>query len=90
MKDLLFMFDGNPSTYKEFAEDYYEKKILLASIESIYQHKPLTKENGENGKNDEDIVLTSLNNSDINIDSTPVDVASATTEIEVQYNPEKL
>lgn len=44
MKDLLFMLDGNPSTYKEFAEDYYEKNIPLASIESIYQHKPLTKE----------------------------------------------
>ncbi len=75
-------------------EDFIEKIEDLNNSDNWgKKHKPLTKENGkngENGKNEEDIVLNSLNNSDINIDSQPVDVESATTEIEVQYNPEKL
>ena len=40
--DLLFIFDGNASTYKEFAEEYYDAEINLGSVEHIYQHQPLT------------------------------------------------
>jgi hypothetical protein len=41
---LLFLLDGNPVTYKDWAEDYYERKINLAVVEHIYQHKTLTDE----------------------------------------------
>lgn len=43
LMELLFILDSNPSTYKEFAEEYYEQEVPLSSIESIYQHNPLTK-----------------------------------------------
>ncbi len=47
-EDLLFILDGNPSTYKTWAEEYYEGeiegKVPLQIIEQIYQGKPLTKE----------------------------------------------
>lgn len=43
LMELLFILDSNPSTYKEFAEEYYEQEVPLSSIESIYQHKSLTK-----------------------------------------------
>lgn len=43
LMELLFILDSNPSTYKDFAEEYYEQEVPLSSIESIYQHKPLTK-----------------------------------------------
>jgi hypothetical protein len=41
-EDLLFILDGDPKTYKEFAEQYYERAIDLQSITSIYEHQPLT------------------------------------------------
>jgi len=41
---LLFILDGQPSTYKEFAEEYYERGIDLSAVEHIYQHKALTSE----------------------------------------------
>jgi hypothetical protein len=43
-EDLLFILDGQPSTYKEFAEGYYEKEVDLSAVEHIYRHKPLTFE----------------------------------------------
>lgn len=43
-ESLLFVLDGNPSTYQEFAEDYYECSIDLEAVTSIYQHQPLTAE----------------------------------------------
>jgi hypothetical protein len=39
---LLHMLDGKPSTYKEFAEEYYERAIDLAAVKYVYHHKPLT------------------------------------------------
>ena len=33
-----------PSTYKEFAESYYEKPLDLDAIERIYRIEPLTNE----------------------------------------------
>jgi hypothetical protein len=43
-EDLLYMLDAKPSTYKEFAEEYYERAIDLAAVEYAYHHKPLTDE----------------------------------------------
>ena len=41
---LLVMLDGKPETYREFAEEYYERDIPLFAIENIYMHQPLTDE----------------------------------------------
>lgn len=41
---MLSILDGRPSTYKEFAESYYEKPLDLDAIEQIYRHVPLTNE----------------------------------------------
>ncbi len=47
-KELLYIFDGNPQTYIDWAKEYYEdgftiKPDTLQVIASIYQGKPLTK-----------------------------------------------
>lgn len=39
---LLGFLDGEPKTYKKFAEDYYETELPAKSIRHIYQHLPLT------------------------------------------------
>ena len=44
LEDLLFALDGNPLTYRNFAEEYYEQEIPISLIESVYLHKPLTDE----------------------------------------------
>jgi hypothetical protein len=41
---LLFALDGDPETYKEFAESYYECSIDLSVVQSIYEHQPMTVE----------------------------------------------
>src|SRR5688500_10860335 len=41
---ILSILDGLPSTYKEFAEAYYEKQLDLDAIEHVYRHEPLTNE----------------------------------------------
>lgn len=43
-EDLLSLLDGQPSTYKDFAEVYYEREVDLAAVKYIYQHKVLTSE----------------------------------------------
>jgi hypothetical protein len=43
-EDLLFVLNGDPATYQEFAEQYYERSIDLHVVRSIYQHQPLTAE----------------------------------------------
>jgi len=40
---LLRIFDANPNTYKQWAEDYYKRPISLLFVEHIYAHKPLTE-----------------------------------------------
>lgn len=42
--DLLQLLDGNPSTYKNWAESYYEREFELKFIEKIYEGIPITKE----------------------------------------------
>lgn len=44
MNDLLGILDNNPVTYQKWAEYYFEKEILLPSVEHIYKQKPLTTE----------------------------------------------
>ena len=41
---MLSIFDGNPSSYMEFAADYYERPVSLRAIQRIYGHSPLTSE----------------------------------------------
>jgi len=41
---LLFMLDGNPNTYQEWVNEYYEKDIPLDAVKAVYEHKPLTQQ----------------------------------------------
>lgn len=41
-EELLFILDGKPETYHEFAEQYYERSVDLEAVKSIYEHQPLT------------------------------------------------
>ncbi len=43
LEDLLYIFDGNPQTYQEFAEEYYETEIEISDIKEIYEHQPLSE-----------------------------------------------
>ena len=40
--DLLFILDGNPKTYQEFGEQYYERSIDLGAVTSFYEQQFLT------------------------------------------------
>jgi hypothetical protein len=42
-RSMLRILDGDPTTYEEFARDYYEVDIPLSVIQQIYDHKPLTE-----------------------------------------------
>ncbi|MBW8184896.1 hypothetical protein [Shewanella nanhaiensis] len=39
---LLEIFDGDPDTYRVFAQEYYEVDLDIAVIEKVYRHLPLT------------------------------------------------
>ena len=41
---MLCIFDGLPETYQSFAQEYYERDVLLAAVEQIYRHATLTDE----------------------------------------------
>jgi len=41
---MLAILDGDPSTYKKWAEDYYDQAISLVAVEQIYASTPLTTE----------------------------------------------
>jgi len=41
---LLSALDGRPETYQSFATDYYETAVDVASVEHVYQHRPLTRD----------------------------------------------
>lgn len=43
-EDLLFILDSEPSTYQQFAEQYYERSVDLSAVAYIYQQNPLTRE----------------------------------------------
>lgn len=42
--NLLWMLDGDPETYVQFARDYYERELLSADVASIYESLPLSTE----------------------------------------------
>jgi hypothetical protein len=39
---LLSALDGDPQTYRDWAEDYYERAVCLTGVTHIYEHRPLT------------------------------------------------
>lgn len=41
--ELLRMFDHQPNTYQQWAQDYYERSVDINVIQQIYQHSPLTQ-----------------------------------------------
>lgn len=41
--DLLVMFNGNPRTYQEWAEEYFEQDVPWSVVQHIYMHRPLTE-----------------------------------------------
>jgi hypothetical protein len=41
---LLAILDRKPTTYKAWAEDYYEQSVNLAAVKHVYAHEPLTEE----------------------------------------------
>ena len=43
-EDLLFMLDGIPKTYQQWAREYYEKDVPLDAVKAVYEHKPLTQQ----------------------------------------------
>ena len=43
-KDLLQLLDGQAKTYKNWAEEYYEKEFKIELIESVYAGNPISKE----------------------------------------------
>jgi hypothetical protein len=41
---LLFLLDGNPITYRDWAQDYYEQEVDRAAVEHICQYQPLIED----------------------------------------------
>lgn len=62
---LLAILDGDPATYCQFAEDYFESTIPVESVRHVYNHLPLTN----------DLVLS------LNPDATLKQIANDLTEI---------
>jgi len=42
-EDLLWMLDADPLTYRNFAEEYYERSVNLEAVRQIYDHTLLTE-----------------------------------------------
>src|SRR6185295_14562860 len=43
-EDLLFLLDGKPGTYQQWATEYYETPVPLEAVKEVYEHKPLTQQ----------------------------------------------
>ena len=41
---VLRFLDGRPETYRDWAEEYYERKVALSAIRAIYAHHALDQE----------------------------------------------
>jgi len=39
---MLSILDGDPNTYREWAESYYERPIGLSAVKHVYEHRPVT------------------------------------------------
>jgi hypothetical protein len=42
--ELLRLLDGDPETYRAWAEDYFETRVARSAVEHIFGHRPLTGE----------------------------------------------
>lgn len=42
-EELLFALDGDPKSYQEFAEEYYERAVDFGSVTAICEHRPLIR-----------------------------------------------
>jgi len=42
--ELILIFDGDPETYRAWAEAYYEREIPKAGVEALYKHEPLNEQ----------------------------------------------
>jgi hypothetical protein len=42
--DLLWMLDGLPRTYADFARNYFEREVGIGDVRSIYGFEPLTEQ----------------------------------------------
>lgn len=60
---LLAIFDGNPRTYQQWAEGYYDRPVSLSAVEHIYAYNPLT-----------DDIVSDLN-SDVSLSMLADDIA---------------
>lgn len=43
-EDLLFILDGSPDTYQQWATEYYKRTVPLNEVKVVYDHKPLTQQ----------------------------------------------
>lgn len=43
-EELLTILDGEPATYQQWAQDYYERPISLNAVRAIYTHESLNEE----------------------------------------------
>lgn len=43
-EDLLSRLDGEPETYRAWAEEYYEQEVSPTGVAHIFGHRPLTAE----------------------------------------------
>ena len=41
-EELLSPLDGQPETYQEWAEGYYEQVVPLEAVRHVYEYQPLT------------------------------------------------
>ena len=41
---MLFLLDGSPETYRDWAKTYYNKEICLETVKKIYSCEPLSEE----------------------------------------------
>jgi hypothetical protein len=41
---LLSILDGRAKTYRQWAEDYYERAVAPEHIRAVYRHRPLTEQ----------------------------------------------
>jgi hypothetical protein len=39
---MLSILEGNPKTYRDWAEEYFERPISLSAVEQIYEYRALT------------------------------------------------
>jgi hypothetical protein len=41
---LLSPLNGEPETYRAWAEEYYEREVNSTAVTHVYEHRPLTAE----------------------------------------------